>query len=621
MADGPERYTDAEAVARAIIERTGGDIRLALPLGLGKANSIANALTRAAVEDRAISLDIQTALTLQRPRTDSDLARRFLGPAGDRLFGRYPPLLYAELLHQRALPPNITVSEFFLLAGRWLDNSAVQRRYISANYTHAFRYLLAMKPNVVAHLLAADGNGQFSISCNTDITADLLKARRAGKADFIFAGETNAQLPFMDAGEALCDPENIDLLLDSPDDQFELFSVVKQPVSPQDMAIGLHVSRLVKDGGTLQIGIGSIGDAIARAMIVRHRRNDEYRALMAASPFHGAAPEDHQAPFQTGLYAVTEMLVDGILQLFEEGIVSREVDGAAVHAGFFVECRDFYERLRDMPRDRQRRIAMMPVSFTNELYGGEAQKAAARVDARFVNNAMMATCLGAIVSDALEDGRVISGVGGQFNFVSQAFALEGARAIITLNATRSVGGRAISNIRWSYGHNTVPRHYRDIVVTEYGIADLRGRTDEDCVKAMLGVADARFQDGLLADARKAGKIDAGWSIPESYRANTPAHLNEWLEAPNRNGLLPTFPFGTDFTELEQSLLPVLARLRDAQASKMRLAGLVLKGLATGSDAHIRAVEERLSLDSPRSLAERMTRLAVRGALASGRDEE
>ena len=62
--------------------------------------------------------------------------------------------------------------------------------------------------------------------------------------------------------------------------------------------------------------------------------------------------------------------------------------------------------------------------------------ARARVDARFVNNAMMATLLGAVVSDGLEDGRVVSGVGGQYNFVAQAFALRGARSILALEATR-----------------------------------------------------------------------------------------------------------------------------------------------------------------------------------------
>src|ERR1700743_578859 len=105
------------------------------------------------------------------------------------------------------------------------------------------------------------------------------------------------------------------------------------------------------------------------------------------------------------------------------------------------------------------RIKMMPVSFTNELYGDEQTKRRDRVDARFVNNAMMATLLGAVISDGLEGGQAVSGVGGQYNFVAQAFALEGARSILTLEATRPAGSGTQSNIRWSYGHETIPRHF------------------------------------------------------------------------------------------------------------------------------------------------------------------
>src|SRR5690606_3473971 len=133
---------------------------------------------------------------------------------------------------------------------------------------------------------------------------------------------------------------------------------------------------------------------------------------------------------EAGLYVSSEMLVDGILQLFEAGIIRREVDGAAIHAGFFVESRDFYRRLREMPSARRAKIAMMPVSYTNAIYGDEAAKRVARRDARFINNAMSATLLGAVASDTLEDGRVISGVGGQHDFVTQAFALKGARSVI-----------------------------------------------------------------------------------------------------------------------------------------------------------------------------------------------
>ena len=84
---------------------------------------------------------------------------------------------------------------------------------------------------------------------------------------------------------------------------------------------------------------------------------------------------------------------------------------------------------------------------------------------------MMATLLGAVISDGLENGQVVSGVGGQYNFVAQAFALAGARSVLALEATRQDRSGSVSNI---HGDETIPRHLRDVIVTEYGIADSGG---------------------------------------------------------------------------------------------------------------------------------------------------
>lgn len=599
-------------VARRLIELTGGEVRLALPLGLGKANGIVNALTRMARDDPAIRLTILTALTLQLPAAHSDLERRFLEPAVDRLFGRYEPLLYAQMLEEESLPANIEVREFFFQAGRWLGKSYPQRHYIPANYTHALSYVLDFKPNVLAQLVARDCDGRLSLSCNTDITVDLLKARREGSADFILAVEINGNLPFMDGAAVIPDGETD--IVHTPETAFELFSVVRRPVSLQDRAIGLHVSELVADGGTLQIGIGSIGDAIAQSLLLRHHKNSEYLPLVRANPFSRSGRGQHHTPFETGLYGVTEMLVGGILELFQGGVIRREIDGVAIHAGFFLECRDFYRTLRDMPAERRAKISMVPVSFTNALYGDETQKRAARRDARFVNNAMIVTCLGAVVSDGIENGQVVSGVGGQFNFVEQAFALEGGRSIITLNATRVSGGETVSNIRWDYPHETVPRHYRDIVVTEYGVADLRGKTDEECIAAIIGIADSRFQAGLLAQAKKAGKIRQDFKIASADQDNSPERLNHWLEAARRDGLFPDYPFGTDFTETEQRLLPALKILKQAANSWTALGRTAARGLMSSPDVECL---ERLRLRDCSTWKERLLRRLVSGALAQG----
>jgi acyl-CoA hydrolase len=125
----------------------------------------------------------------------------------------------------------------------------------------------------------------------------------------------------------------------------------------------------------------------------------------------------------------------------------------------------------------------------------------------------VATLLGAVSSDQLADGRVVSGAGGQHDLVAMAHALDGARSIIGVRSTRRRSRRTVSNIVWNYPNATVPRHLRDILVTAYGIADLRGKSDRDVVAAMIEVADAAFQPGLIRQAMRAGKVEEAFRTP------------------------------------------------------------------------------------------------------------
>ena len=455
-------HQSAETVAEAIIREVGPNIVLGLPLGLGKANHIANALYERAAVDRSIQLTIFTALTLEKPHAKSELERRFIDPVIERLFGGYPDLAYAKALRHGTVPDNIEVNEFFFLAGRWLSVDRAQQSYISANYTHAARYLVERGVNVVAQLVAKKGD-RYSFSCNPDTILDVLQAQKEGRAKFLIAAQVNSELPFM-PGDAEQPLEAFAHVLDSPSTDFPLFAPPREPLNACKYAIGIHAARLVADGGTLQIGIGEEGDAAVRALILRHHENDAFRDAVSRLT-NGATPLaiEHNGTFEQGLYGVSEMFVDGFLQLMDAGILKREVDGALLHGAFFLGPKSFYKRLREMPPDILAKLRMTAVSFTNELYGDQDAKTRARVKARFINNAMMATLLGAIVSDGLENGRVVSGVGGQHNFVTQAFALPDARSILTLNSTRKSRGTVQSNVRWSYGHTTIPRHERDIV--------------------------------------------------------------------------------------------------------------------------------------------------------------
>jgi acyl-CoA hydrolase len=610
----PARYEDAVRLADAIIARVGKIIVLALPLGLGKANHIANALYAKAAADRSIRLTIFTALTLEVPRAKSELERRFLDPLVQRVFTGYPALDYATAIRASTLPSNIEVNEFFFEAGQWLGSPYAQQNYISANYTHALQYVLDRGVNVIGQLVAHRPSEQhsYSLSCNPDLTLDLLALRREGRANFVFAGEVNSDLPFM-SGEAAIDSQEIDFLLDGRGISFPLFAPPREPIALADYAAGLRAASLVPDGGTLQIGIGSLGDAVTQGLILRHRKTDQFRALLAVlRPAVAQRADIHTASFVSGLYGCSEMFVEGLLDLFHAGVLKREVGGAVLDAGFFLGSRAFYRALREMPPATLTKFRMRPISFVNELYGDEEVKRRDRVGARFINDAIMATVLGDVVSDGLDDGRVISGVGGQYNFVAQAFALKDARSVIMLRASRTAKGKSQSNIRWHYGHTTIPRHLRDVIVTEYGIADVRGKSDREVIAAMLSIADSRFQAELLRQAKEAGKIERSYELPKAARENTPEAIARAL-APYADLLTP-FPFGTDLTDVEQRLLPALQVLK--LAGPPDLLTIFVRGLLSRPEGY--DCLERLGLAKPRSAMEWVYTALVRGALNAAR---
>jgi len=221
-----------------------------------------------------------------------------------------------------------------------------------------------------------------------------------------------------------------------------------------------------------------------------------------------------------------------------------------------------------------------------------------------LNSGLMATVTGAVVSDGVDDGRVLSGVGGQYNFVTMAHALEDGRSILMIRAARERDGEAVSNVVWNYGHTTIPRHLRDIVVTEYGIADLRGKRDRDVVEAMIAVADSRFQEKLVREAVRSLKLPKGYRVPERFRNNYPDWLEALLAPYRERGLFAEFPCGTDYTEEEI----VLAKALRALARKLKSREFSFTDLShLGGIVSVPTVAEpylqRLGMKDPSSIAE------------------
>jgi acyl-CoA hydrolase len=646
----PTQILDSvDAIVEAMLARSGNDIIAGAPLALGKPNRIINALYRRIKADPSRSLHLLTALSLNPPQPKSDLEKRFLGPFLERHFGSdYPRLEYADDV-RRGLPPNVVIEEFYMQSGAMLNVPEVQRHYASVNYTHVPRAVAGRGVNLIMQLVARSPDGtRLSFSCNADTTLDTLdELERLGLPRPLLVAEVHPDLPFMD-GDAAVPIDTFDLVLDSGTRAHRLFGLPRRPVSDADYAIGLHASTLVRDNGTLQIGIGTLSDALAHALVLRHRRNEEFRDILGALD-----PEAAERPLvrewggldalPRGLYGASEMVMEGFRHLMENGVMGRMVvedievmrrlandeatqqdyeqalrEGFCLHGAFFLGSHEFYEWLREMPEERRQRIGMTRITQINQLYGGrEALERLQRRDARFFNACMMVTALGAAVSDALEDGRVVSGVGGQYNFVAMAHALQEGRSVLMFRAVRQHKGKPVSNIVWSYGHVTIPRHLRDIVVTEYGVADLRDKVDEDCVKAMLSICDARFQDALVAEAKAAGKLHQDFVIPEAWRRNRPEILHQTLKPFRSDGLLPDYPLGSDFTAVEQRLVKALGWLKRSTATTPDRLRTILRALLGGRSDDAEAMA-RMDFAAPRGLQQKlMARLVALGLRETG----
>ncbi|NNA15959.1 acetyl-CoA hydrolase/transferase family protein [Pseudomonas lundensis] len=627
-----------------VLARLPSHIHLGLPLGLGKANRFVNALYQRIRQLPERRLTIYTALSLGRPPLGEGLQRQFLEPFIERVFGDYIELDYLADLHHNSLPDNIHVEQFFMQPGSLLNSPSAQQDYVSSNYSHAARDINANGLNLVAQLIARDPQdaNRLSLSCNPDITLDLLPMiakRRAAGETILMLGHVHSDLPFM-PGDAEMTADDFDLLIEE-EERTTLFSTPNMPVSLQDHFIGLHASTLVRDGGTLQIGIGAMGDALVAALLARQADNAGYRALLDdldISPWHPLIEaEGGIVPFAQGLYGCSEMFVHGLMVLVDAGIVRRKVypdaerqalanagmldeslhtDGVCVHGGFILGPASFYQRLREVPHSKRSEFNMTAISFINELYGQEALKRLQRRNARFVNSAFTMTLLGAGVADQLQDGRVLSGVGGQYNFVAQAHALHDARSVIILRSWRESGGEVSSNIVWEYGHCTIPRHLRDIVITEYGIADLRGKTDRKVIEALLNITDSRFQTALIEQAQHIGKLPKDFCLDPRFANNSPERLH--AIAARHPHLFPEYPLGCDFSAQEQDLLRALNWLK----SKFKLTQIYELGKATLDAPAPHAFPEhlaRMQLAKPTGLREELyQRLLLAGLQATAK---
>ena len=657
-APAPDAALDG-AIER-MLTHAGHHLVVGAPLGLGKPHRVLNALYSRVAADASRRLTILSALSLSRPRAKAGLERRFLRPFVERHFGsdfEDPAWFLAQ--QRDALPPNIEVQEFYLPSGALLGSRQAQQHYASLNYTHAARGIAARGCNLVVQKVARADDGRLALSSNPDLTFDLLdRIAERGLPRPLMVAEVDRHLPWIERGPVV-EAGFFDVVIEHPAPP-PLFAVPRQPVSLAEFAIGLYASTLVKDGGTLQIGIGALSDALTHALVLRHTRNADYRrALRALWPDVESAALVREvgglAPFERGLFGCSEMVMDGFRVLAEAGVLTRRVvddeaaqrrldageatsadvaladsQGEVLHGGFFLGSRELYRWLdangggrRTGPEAQPaatHRLRMTRIATINRLgHDDGALQVAQRRHARFINTTMMQTALGAAVSDALADGRVVSGVGGQHDFVVQAHALPEARSILLFRAVRESGAEVSSSLLWDYGHTTIPRHLRDVAISEYGIADLRDRGDADCIRAMLALGDACFMPALAAKAVAIGKLDR--ADPNAWVRNTPEAIDAALSPFRRDGLLPEYPIGSDFTPEEQDLVRALGHLKRDTATRSGKAKAIWAALwldESPADAREDAAIARMGFDGREPRREAIERKLLRAALRATR---
>ncbi|MBR0568021.1 acetyl-CoA hydrolase/transferase family protein [Azoarcus sp. L1K30] len=301
-----------------------------------------------------------------------------------------------------------------------------------------------------------DEHGYFSLSLAPDYTMAAVRKAR------VVLLEVNPNVPFAN-GDCHIHISQVAGLVETND---ELFEVGLPTIGPIQEAIGKHVAELIDDGATLQIGYGGIPDAVV--MQLQHKRD-------------------------LGIH--TEMIGDGILSLIESGAVTNQrktfMPGKMV-ATFALGSRKLYRFLHRNPM-----LEMHPVDFTNDPY------IAARNDNLCcINATLQIDLLGQCGSESLGH-TPYSGTGGQVDFVRAANRSKNGKAFIVLPSTaKNDTISRIAPVLCPGTHVTTSKNDINYVVTEYGVAQLRGKTAKQRAEALIGIAHPNFRAELREAARK-----------------------------------------------------------------------------------------------------------------------
>ncbi len=302
--------------------------------------------------------------------------------------------------------------------------------------------------------------GYMSLSLGLIVQKDLLEA-----ADLKIL-EVNENLPWT-FGDTLVHVSEVDFLVENHVPLVELPSI---PPSEVEQQIGGYIADLIDDGSTIQLGIGGIPNAITAFIMERK---------------------------DLGVH--TEMIVDGIVDLVEAGVVTnarKTLHPGKIVGAFALGTRKLYDFLDNNPD-----VEMYRGRYTNDPY-----VIAKNNKMISVNTALQVDILGQVCSQSIGT-RQFSGTGGQLDTHRGAQMSDGGRGIIALRSTAKNG--SISTIVPTLAPGagvTVPSQDVDTIITEFGVAELRGRSVRDRMEALIKVAHPNFREWIRDEAHRLGIV-------------------------------------------------------------------------------------------------------------------
>jgi acyl-CoA hydrolase len=369
-----------------------------------------------------------------------------------------------------------------LLSGFWghverqLAAEGRNVQFVPGDFRRYGRIIRWRNPRVIATLASPpDRDGRMSLALHAGGTVD--EIHRCGADPMrLLVVEVNPNLP-RTLGLPPDHPHCI--TLDEADVVIEserpLWQIPESEASAVEHAIAEHVRRFVPDGATLQTGIGAMPNEVAK--------------LLASGP--------------GGDYGIhSEMFTSGLMHLFEAGKVSNrkgQHEGYAV-CTFAGGTSALYDWLEENPR-----VRFLPVDFVNEP--GIIARNRRMIS---INGAISVDLAGQVTADTVP-GRQHSGAGGHEDFVNGASMSAGGHSLVCLPSTARANGRTVSRVAASLaagGIVTTPRHQVDVIVTEYGAAELAGRSVAERAAALAEIAHPDFRDELREEAKRIARRSA-----------------------------------------------------------------------------------------------------------------